>query len=369
MSLQQITFAAQIIAILSVLLLAAGYLKTEPKAASARVFALTALFIVFYLLGGMSGGHLQPGFRLDLSGWTVLRQSGAAAISGLFMIYCFLIFQERRRFPRLLAIAYALQVGTDFSIRSSGALGWLDLSSAPVQRAFDGLSLMQLLFAGCAIYWTVAGWRADMVEDRRVFRWVVIGLQGVMIFTVILVENFLLERSPLSPGAGRVLITYIIAIVGLGMVLTAMRFDYVPADDSDRGRRRGGGRGPPQGPPKEPLAFDEEGFNRLFKEGFMYREAGLTIAVLAKRLQVPEYRLRAFIHKQLGFRNFNAMLHKYRIAEAAEALSEPSRRDTSILTIALSVGYQSITPFNNAFRETMGVTPSEFRRRAIEDSV
>jgi AraC-like DNA-binding protein len=34
-----------------------------------------------------------------------------------------------------------------------------------------------------------------------------------------------------------------------------------------------------------------------------------------------------------------------------------------VLTIALSVGYQSITPFNNAFRQLKGMTPSEYRRK------
>ncbi|MEQ8955319.1 MAG: hypothetical protein RL120_14405, partial [Gammaproteobacteria bacterium] len=43
-------FAGQIIAIMSVLMLAVGYLKTDPRAASARVFAGMAVFIVFYLL-------------------------------------------------------------------------------------------------------------------------------------------------------------------------------------------------------------------------------------------------------------------------------------------------------------------------------
>jgi len=55
-------FSAQIIAMLSVLLLAAGYLKAEPKAGSARVFALMAVFIIFYLLNGMAGQHIDPQF-------------------------------------------------------------------------------------------------------------------------------------------------------------------------------------------------------------------------------------------------------------------------------------------------------------------
>jgi AraC-like DNA-binding protein len=79
---------------------------------------------------------------------------------------------------------------------------------------------------------------------------------------------------------------------------------------------------------------------------------------------MPEYKLRAFIHQELGFRNFNAMLHVYRIAEASEILADASKSSLPILTIALSVGYQSITPFNNAFRELKGATPSEFRKAA-----
>ena len=78
---------------------------------------------------------------------------------------------------------------------------------------------------------------------------------------------------------------------------------------------------------------------------------------------MPEYRLRAFIHKQLGFRNFNAMLHQYRIEDASTALSDAENLTVPVLTIALSVGYQSITPFNNAFREIKGVTPSEYRKK------
>ncbi|MDP6414087.1 MAG: hypothetical protein QGG54_03520, partial [Gammaproteobacteria bacterium] len=59
-------FSAQIVAILSVLLLAAGYLKTDPRAASARVFAFMALMVVLYLLNGMTASHIDPQFQLNL---------------------------------------------------------------------------------------------------------------------------------------------------------------------------------------------------------------------------------------------------------------------------------------------------------------
>ena len=56
------------------------------------------------------------------------------------------------------------------------------------------LDVMQLLFVGFAIFWTLRGWRADLVDDRRVLRWFIIGVQGALIFSVVFVENFLLRR-------------------------------------------------------------------------------------------------------------------------------------------------------------------------------
>jgi len=41
-------------------------------------------------------------------------------------------------------------------------------------------------------------------------------------------------------------------------------------------------------------------------------------------------------------------------------------RRTPILTIALSVGYQSINTFNRGFRDIMDMTPSEYR--SLEDA-
>lgn len=359
MNTAQLTFAVQIIAILSICLLAVGYLKAEPRAASARVFALIAILVVFYLLGGMAGAHIDPSFRLDLSSWRVIRETGATAIPGLFMIYCFIVFQEQQRFPRLVAVIYGLQVSADFAVRLARANQWQDADTLFI--AASALAALQLMFAGFAIYWTIKGWQADLVEDRRIFRWFIISVQAVLIFVVVLVENFILDFSAMGFGPGQVIITYFIALVFLGTLLVAMNFDYVSlsrvvhrvihsAEDSHY---------------DDVMDLDEESFNRLFVGGKLYREYGLTIALLARRIDVPEYRVRRFIHKRLGFRNFSDMLHKYRVEAAADALADPKNRDLPITTIALSAGYQSLTPFNYAFRDIKGQTPSDYRRQAM----
>ena len=91
---------------------------------------------------------------------------------------------------------------------------------------------------------------------------------------------------------------------------------------------------------------------------------GLTIGALAEHLKLPEYRLRSLIHGDLGYRNFNTLLHQYRVEEVSEALADPARDDELVLTLALSAGYDSISPFNRAFRALKGMTPTQFRARS-----
>src|SRR5262249_2826074 len=66
----------------------------------------------------------------------------------------------------------------------------------------------------------------------------------------------------------------------------------------------------------------------------VYRREGLTIGALAERLGVPEHKLRALINAQLGFKNFNAFLHHYRIRDAQQALTDPERAHQGIAQIA-----------------------------------
>jgi AraC-like DNA-binding protein len=95
----------------------------------------------------------------------------------------------------------------------------------------------------------------------------------------------------------------------------------------------------------------------------VYLTHGLSIGALAQQLAIPEYRLRALINQRLGYRNFNALLHEHRLRDACAQLADPAKAHLPILTIALDVGYQSLAPFNQAFRDALECTPSEYRRK------
>ena len=103
---------------------------------------------------------------------------------------------------------------------------------------------------------------------------------------------------------------------------------------------------------------------RLMADERIYRQENLTIGMLATRLSVPEYRLRRLINQRLGYRNFNVFLNNHRIEEAKAALADPSQAEVPVITIAMDAGFQSLGPFNRAFKETTGVTPSEYRKKA-----
>jgi AraC-like DNA-binding protein len=93
-----------------------------------------------------------------------------------------------------------------------------------------------------------------------------------------------------------------------------------------------------------------------------YRQEGLSIGQLALRLSLPEYQLPQLINQGLGYRNFAVFLNLYRIADTKTALADPAQTEVPILTIALDAGFNSLGPFNRAFKAETGMTPSDFRR-------
>ncbi|MEM7660648.1 MAG: helix-turn-helix domain-containing protein [Pseudomonadota bacterium] len=129
-------------------------------------------------------------------------------------------------------------------------------------------------------------------------------------------------------------------------------------------------------PPKRPVrditdaraARELELTDRLadvMEKDLVYREAGLSVSGLARRLGVPEHQLRALINGTLGYRNFSTFLNSYRIEDAKSRLADPREAHIPVLTIALDVGFASISPFNNAFKSMVGVTPTTYRRSAL----
>ncbi|CAM3122995.1 helix-turn-helix domain-containing protein [Asticcacaulis taihuensis] len=110
---------------------------------------------------------------------------------------------------------------------------------------------------------------------------------------------------------------------------------------------------------QSPLDNREQQVLRRLRQviGEVYTDPALTLSSLARRLDVPEHRLRRVIHLGEGQRNFSTWLNGYRIDAFKARIDE----DDTILALALAVGYNSLSAFNRAFKAVEGVTPSAFR--------
>jgi len=101
----------------------------------------------------------------------------------------------------------------------------------------------------------------------------------------------------------------------------------------------------------------------------LWRTEGLTVEDLAKEVHAPAHQVRKAINTILGYRNFSSFINQFRVETAKDMLISPDQNTKSIQTIAYDVGFNSIGPFNRAFREVTGDSPTEFRDKFATDAL
>ncbi len=298
--------------------------------------------------------NLEP--TLGPMWWPILAFSIMGA--GLFWAFALELFEDggaldlRRFAPALVLLALGVAATS---------------SSGIAQRSLYLVhNILSASLLAHALILIARGWRGDLVEARRRLRGPILAAASIYALAVILVQTgelFVGSARALSPLAA-------FALLALGLLsLTAFaRMDSslfgAPILAPVQARPRIAPTAP-DSPDAETIAELE----RLMRQERVYRAEGLTVAALARRVRVPEHRLRKLINQNLGHRNFSAYLNQWRIGEAKAALADPSQREVPIATIALDAGFASLGPFNRAFKLETGQTPSEFRSEALARSV
>ena len=237
---------------------------------------------------------------------------------------------------------------------------WIAPASVPnVRISIIAINLLALGFIALAVGQTVASWSADLVEGRR-------RLRGFIVAAAALYGgvNAVLQISMSGAGAADIANTANAAV--LACIVATITFSMMRVD--------GAGLFPAPGDAATmaiiPVAPDSgaadqkliDALMRLMADERIYRHDNISIGTLATKLAIPEYKLRRLINQRLGYRNFNVFLNNHRIEEAKAALADPTQAEVPVITIALDAGFQSLGPFNRAFKATTGVTPSEYRR-------
>jgi AraC-like DNA-binding protein len=274
----------------------------------------------------------------------------------------------------------------DFVIRRWHGLLWLVLvgigfasllawptSPALTKMGFRLLSVTALVLTLAAAVQTVRTWSADLVAGRRRLRFAILIVS--LLFIALIVGSDLTSISLSNVGISGSLVSALALLTLAALAVCSMFQPEWSGLVLATATPTSGGVNPAS--PSTPAADGSRDtippallrrLDHLMSVDRIYRQEGLTIAVLAAKLDLPEHRLRQVINEGLGHRNFNAFLNRYRIDEAKAALSDLTQREVPVLTIAMDAGFQSIGPFNRAFKADTGVTPTEFRRDALARS-
>jgi AraC-like DNA-binding protein len=237
-------------------------------------------------------------------------------------------------------------------------------------RAIDRtLSLTTLGLALLAAAQTLATWRTDLMAGRRRLRLVVL-IGASAYIAIVAAANFSGTPSMSFSSMASVANAFgLFGLVGLSAwnllrAADTQSSSLLPATADASGSARAKARDGAGKPPEIEQALLRR-LEQLMVVERAYRREGLTIGSLSAELGVPEYRLRQLINEGLGHRNFNAFLNRYRIEEAKAALADTGQKEVPVLTIAMDAGFQSVGPFNRAFRAATDLTPTEFRRLAL----
>jgi AraC-like DNA-binding protein len=205
------------------------------------------------------------------------------------------------------------------------------------------------------------GWRDDLIEGRRRFRAAL--LAAACAFLVIEVAaGFANQVDPQGPW-----ILWVVGRIYGGMVLVALMVTFGIMALQPRPSLFGAARRAEGTVDVRAEAADRQLLQKL--EGLMaaetWRQEGLTIGRLAELAGAPEHRLRRLINQRLGHRNFADFLNSYRIEAAKRRLADPAEANRTVAAVAYDLGYGSLGPFNRAFRDATGATPTDWRRQAL----
>ncbi|HEX9392077.1 MAG TPA: helix-turn-helix domain-containing protein [Usitatibacteraceae bacterium] len=99
---------------------------------------------------------------------------------------------------------------------------------------------------------------------------------------------------------------------------------------------------------------------RLFEQEKIYQDEDLSLAKLAELTQLSAHQLSELIntHFQMGF---SRLVRQYRVEAAKRMFTDEPR--ASVLSVGLSVGFNSQSNFYVAFKEITGVVPGQFRKQ------
>ena len=112
---------------------------------------------------------------------------------------------------------------------------------------------------------------------------------------------------------------------------------------------------------------NEDYVNRVMKymdDEKPYLKSNITLDALSELIDVPARELTALLNGHFKM-NYYEFINNYRIKEAKLILTQDVNQEKTISDVFLAVGFNSKSVFNTFFKKNVGVTPSDFRKQAL----
>ena len=109
----------------------------------------------------------------------------------------------------------------------------------------------------------------------------------------------------------------------------------------------------------------QQKIQKVLVEEQRYRDATLTMPILAKALGLTPHQFSLYINDHLE-RNFSQLLNEVRIEAAKKRLLKD--RHLTVEAIGFDCGFNSPSTFHTAFKKATGMTPAAFRKQALVSS-
>ncbi|MFC3149959.1 helix-turn-helix domain-containing protein [Litoribrevibacter euphylliae] len=320
------------------------------RLAVARVFVVFLSAAIAFLI-----------FPLVPKEWSLFTNNIQGAVPALFWLLCQYAFNDRPRLKNL----WSVMAVYSFMAPSLARFFWADQEFTPAMAFWGWHSgqICEYLLLSHGLWVIVSNWSNDLVESRRKLRVAMLIVVGFAVITAAISLNFGLAgeytRGIIVSVSGFIISYFLMKGrdgVLFGEPVTEPPKEFLDPDTTTEPKAE------PSQPEIQLMSEDARLLKETMEDGF-YRTENLTLKILAKRIGLPEYKVRNLINQTLGYRNFNDYINQLRITDAAKRLIEFP--DDPILNISLDVGYRSISSFNRAFKEIVGVSPTTYRQQTI----
>ena len=318
------------------------------------------------------------------------------ALPGLFWLFCYSLFDDHFKLKPWQVSLVAITVVPPFFDLLARQLGYIP-SDLFILFLVDCPTVVELLLVALALVAIARHWRVDLVQSRRDLRLWFCGVNGVYIFTLLMLREVFypyfswLDYGQYASAGIILLITNMIFLrMSSGILVVNSFVNHLQLSEKietpDAGTEISSLVSEDNNLTMEPTeqvkqeessswviqnkkmivpAKTLEQIRSALEEEFVYRDMDITIGLLAYRLDIPEYKLRSVINSGLGYRNFNDFLNSYRIKEVAKRLVTLEDEKHSVLTIALDAGFRSLSSFNKIFKNTYNITPTAYRKKFL----